>query len=128
MQPSTSYANQTYWSDPKQFADQISLLPIAPAALADALEEFLIHHAAARAIGFGVPDYAEADRGLRTVGRILETAFGRDDRPLTTHRDLPNYLYGTCHDFALLAASTFRANAIEARLRVGFVDYFRSDY
>ena len=127
MPSPANYANHSEWSDPKGFADRLSGLPTSPRALADALEEFVIHHAAARSIGFGVPDYAESDRGARSVARLLGTAIERDGRPLTAHRDLPDYLYGTCHDFALLAASVLRSDGTEARLRVGFVDYFLKD-
>lgn len=124
----TSYADHTDWSDPKLLSDALADLPTTPKELADSLEEFVIHHAAARSLGFGVPNYAESDRALRSVARLLEAAMERDRRPLSMHRDLPNYLYGTCHDFALLAASVFRSNGTEARLRVGFADYFRADY
>lgn len=119
-----SYAEHTIWSDPGAFRPRLLELPSSPVELADALENFLIHHAAARFLKFGVPDYAEADRNLRTVGRLLDMAFARDDRPLTAHRDLPAYLYGTCHDFALIATSLYRSLGIEARLRVGFAGYF----
>ena len=124
--PATTYASHTAWSAPNAFAKQLSSLPSSAVELADALEEFLIHHAAARALGFGVPAYAEVDRGLRSVSRLLEVALSRDARSLSQHRDLANYLYVTCHDFALLAASVFRSGGTEARLRVGFVDYLRA--
>ena len=52
----------------------------------------------------------------------------RDARPLTEHRALTAYLYGTCHDFALLAVSALRERGIPARLRVGFASYFRADH
>ena len=120
-----SYAKHTVWSDPGSFGERLAKLPNDPRDLADSLENFLIHHAAARFLKFGVPNYAESDRNLRTIERLLKTAFERDDRPLSKHRDLPAYLYGTCHDFALFAVSRLRSHGIEARLRVGFVDYFR---
>lgn len=123
----TTYADHTPWSDPGDLADRLAALPADPLAPADGLENFLIHHAAARFLKFGVPDYAERDRGLRTAHRLLATALDRDPRPLSAHRDLPAYLYGSCHDFALLAAGALRSRGIEARLRVGFVDYFRKD-
>lgn len=123
----TTYADHTPWSDPGDLADRLAALPADPLALADGLENFLIHHAAARFLKFGVPDYAERDRGPRTVHRLLAAALDRDPRPLSAHRDLPTYLYGSCHDFALLAAGALRSRGIEARLRVGFVDYFRKD-
>ncbi|WP_108882467.1 transglutaminase domain-containing protein [Anderseniella sp. Alg231-50] len=122
-----SYSQHTAWSDPGPFAGSLNDLPADPGQLANCLENFLIHHAAARSLNFGVPDYAESDRNLRTVERLLQTAMDRDNRPLTEHRKLPAYLYGSCHDFTLIAASKFRSQGIDARLRVGFVDYFRKD-
>jgi hypothetical protein len=114
----------TPWSDPGPHRTLLSELPAAPAALADALEEFVIHHAIARSLGLGVPVEAEPDRNLRQASRLLGEAMQRDARPLTEHRALANYLYGTCHDFALLAASALRERGISARLRVGFASYF----
>lgn len=122
------YAEHTAWSDPGSLSERLAALPTAPRDLADALENFVIHHAAARFLKFGVPDYAEPDRNLRTVERLLGTAFERDSRSLLEQRALSAYLYGTCHDFALIAASVFRSRGIEARLRVGFVDYFRKGH
>lgn len=122
-----SYSQQTAWSDPGRFADCLDDLPADPGELADCLENFLIHHAAARFLNFGVPEYAETDRNLRTVERLFKTAMERDNRPFSAHRQLPAYLYGSCHDFVLIAASKFRSLGIEARLRVGFVDYFRAN-
>ncbi|WP_119169038.1 transglutaminase domain-containing protein [Algihabitans albus] len=119
------YAEQTLWSDPGPLRERLTELPVAPRDLADALENFLIHHVAARFLKFGVPEEAEPDRNLRTVEKLLTAAFARDARPLSQQRELSAYLYGSCHDFALLAASVFRFNGIAARLRVGFVDYFR---
>jgi len=121
----TSYARHTVWSDPGPFRERLEALPSDPRDLADSLENFVIHHAAARFLKFGVPHHAESDRNLRTVKRLVATAFDRDHRPLSQQRALSAYLYGTCHDFALLAASVFRSRGVEARLRVGFVDYFR---
>src|SRR5437868_4629405 len=117
----------TRWSDPQAYCEQLSELPSETAALADALEEFVIHHAIARSLGFGVPATAESDRNLRRVSRLLAAALQRDSRPLTEHRALPNYLYGTCHDFALLAVSLLRERSVPARLRVGFASYFRTE-
>jgi len=117
----------TPWSDPGPHRTRLSELPASPAALADALEEFVIHHAIARSLGFGVPAEAEPDRNLRQASRLLGEAIQRDARPLTEHRALTAYLYGTCHDFALLAASALRERGIPARLRVGFASYFRAD-
>jgi hypothetical protein len=84
----------------------------------------VLHHAIARHMGIRVPEAAEPDRNLRTVARIIETLAARDDRPLTERRHISHYLYGTCHDFALLSAATLRENGVPARLRVGYAGYF----
>jgi hypothetical protein len=114
----------TAWSAPGPWQARLRELPREPAAIADALEDFLIHHAIARAVGFGVPREAEPDRNLRTVARLLAAAVARDPRELTQHRALPNYLYGTCHDFALLSVAALRERGVPARLRVGYAGYF----
>jgi hypothetical protein len=121
-------SQQTEWSDPGAHAARLGELPRDPAAIADALEEFVIHHMIARQIGFPVPDYAESDRSLRRASLLLETLLQRDARSLAIHRDLPNYLYVTCRDFALLAISALRAQGIPARLRAGFASYFKAGY
>ncbi|WP_424630539.1 transglutaminase domain-containing protein [Bradyrhizobium sp. SYSU BS000235] len=117
-------SQQTEWSDPAAHHARLGELPSEPAAIADALEEFVIHHAVARQIGFPVPAYAEDDRSLRRSALLLDTLLQRDARPLSIHRDLPDYLYVTCRDFALLAITALRAQGIPARLRAGFASYF----
>lgn len=120
------YIPQTVWSDPKQHSRALEEAPENLVDLADFIDRFLIHHAVARSLGFGVPAEAEGDRNLRTVERLLDAAFQRDMRPLSEIRKLPAYLYGTCHDFALLSVSVLRSRGIPARLRAGFAGYFRS--
>ena len=114
----------TPWSDPGRWRSRLSELPSDPTVIPDALENFVIHHAIARHMGIGVPEAAEPDRNLRSVERIIEALVGRDNRPLTEHRHISNYFYGTCHDFALLAAGTLRHYGVPARLRVGYAGYF----
>ncbi|MEH2513589.1 hypothetical protein V1291_004943 [Nitrobacteraceae bacterium AZCC 1564] len=127
--PGTSVdSQQTQWSDPGAHAARLSELPPDPVGIADALEEFVIHHAIARQIGFPVPANAEGDRGLRRSELLLEEAIQRDASPLTEHRALADYLYVTCRDFALLAISALRARGIPARLRAGFASYFNAGY
>jgi hypothetical protein len=114
----------TAWSDPGRWRARLRELPNDPAAIPDALENFVIHHAIARAMGSGVPAGAEPDRNLRSLARLIGAAVGRDSRPLTEHRHLPDYLYVTCRDFALLAAGALRESGVPAQLRVGYASYF----
>ena len=116
----------TPWSDPRTHQARVRELPGEAATLPDVLEGFVIHHAIARALGYGVPPAAEGDRNLRLASHLLGEAVQRDPRPLTEHRALSNYLYCTCHDFALLAASALREHGVPARLRVGCASYFRA--
>ncbi len=124
----SSDAEHTYWSDPGALRSRLAELPSEPLMLPDALENCVIHHAIARAIGFGVPATAELDRDLRTAARLLDALVRRDERALSQHRALSDYLYGTCHDFALLATSVLREAGVPARLRVGCASYFRAGY
>lgn len=128
MRTTPADTQQTEWSDPGAHHARLSELPSEPAAIADALEEFVIHHAVARQIGFPVPAYAEDDRSLRRSALLLDTLLQRDARPLSIHRDLPDYLYVTCRDFALLAITALRAQGIPARLRAGFASYFNKGH
>jgi Transglutaminase-like superfamily len=114
----------TLWSDPQTHRARLLELPADAAALPDVLEGFVIHHVIARALGSGVPPAAEKDRNLRLVSHLIGEAVQRDPRSLAKHRALSDYLYCTCHDFALLAASTLRERGIPARLRVGYASYF----
>ena len=125
-QESDPYAAQTVWSDPLHRRAPHAELPADPRLLPDCLGGFVIHHAVARALGFGVPEAAEGDRDLRKVSKLLDAALARDPRPLAAQRSVAAYLYGTCHDFALIAASVLRAHGVPARLRVGFAGYFLS--
>jgi hypothetical protein len=115
----------TRWSAPGAQRERLSELPSSPTALADVLENFVTIYGSAKARGLDVSREAEEDRNLRSVARLLETACARDPRPLTARRAAADYLYGTCHDFALLAASALRESGIAARLRVGFASYLR---
>ena len=64
----------TWWSDPEHHAPRLSELPQAPAAIADALEEFVIPAVVARLLGFDVPSAAQRDRGARRVALLLGEA------------------------------------------------------
>jgi hypothetical protein len=50
-----TYASHSPWTDPGEHRHRLAELPGGPAELPDALEQFVIHHAAARAVGYGVP-------------------------------------------------------------------------
>lgn len=122
--PSLDHAAHTAYSEPGELREALCALPSQPIALADAIEEFMIHHSVARQLGFGVPAACEGDRSLRQVRALLGAALVRDSRPLAEHRALPAYLYVTCRDFALLAAARLREARVPARLRVGAAAYF----
>lgn len=119
-----SHIVQTAWSNPGGFSRRLAELPSEPHALATALENILIHVGIAHAEGSGVPERARNDASARTLFRLLETAVARDPRPLTERRAPTDLLYGTCRDFALFAAGALRSAGVEARIRVGFADYF----
>jgi hypothetical protein len=128
MEADAADRRHTWWSDPEAHRPRLRELPAEPAAIADGIEEFVIHHAVARLLGFGVPVAAERDRELRRASRLLDEALCRDSRPLTEHRAIADYVYVTCRDFALLAASALRERGVPARLRAGFASYFRPGY
>lgn len=123
-----SHTVQTAWSDPGVFSTNLAALPTEPAALADALENVMIHVGTAYAEGLGVPDAAKGDASARSLSKLLDIALSRDPRPLTERREPADLLYVTCHDFALFAVGILRKAGVEARIRVGFADYFSGDF
>ncbi len=123
-----NYTSHSAWSQVDAHQHALKYLPDDLTSLADSLENFMVHHAAAEGMGITVPEYAETDKNLRSVEKLLSTLLARDDRPLTEKRELPNYLYCTCHDFSLIAAATLRSRAVPARLRVGFVNYLTNNF
>ncbi|HUK07278.1 MAG TPA: transglutaminase-like domain-containing protein [Stellaceae bacterium] len=118
------YARHTLWSDPGAFRAALNELPAEPDAIADALEQFVMHPTAAVALGCDIPMGAEADKNLRSAERLIEAAINRGGGPLTQARAANHYLFGTCRDFALLAAAILREHGVPARLRVGYASYF----
>jgi hypothetical protein len=52
----------TPWSDPGDLQARLGELPSDPAAIPDALENFVIRHAIARHMGLGVPEAALVGR------------------------------------------------------------------
>ena len=123
-----SHIVQTAWSNPGGLSSRLAELPSEPRALATALENILIHLGVAHADGSGVPERAREDASARTLSRLLEIALARDPRPLSERRDPADLLYGTCHDFALFAVGVLRMAGVEARIRVGFADYFSKGF
>jgi hypothetical protein len=113
----------TWWSGPGTGV-RLQALSDEPAVIADSMERFVIHHAVARQIGVGVPAHAEADRSLRRTFFLLGEALRRDSRSLSDRRDIADYLFVTCRDFALVAISILRERGIPARLRAGFASCF----
>jgi hypothetical protein len=63
------------WSNPGDLQAGLQELPSDPAAIPDALENFVIRHDIARHVGLGVPEAAEPDRNLRTLHRILDVCW-----------------------------------------------------
>jgi hypothetical protein len=116
-------AVHTRWSNPGAHKLRLAEFPATPQALPDALEGLVIHVFVARSRGFQIPAGVEGDRYLRRTERLLDTALERDGRALIEPRDVPNRLFGNCHDFALLAVSRLRESSVPARLRVGFATY-----
>ncbi|MEM6463474.1 MAG: hypothetical protein AAF724_16330 [Pseudomonadota bacterium] len=123
-----SYATHTVWSNPGFHRSTLFELPDTPDRIADALENFMIHHATAQLLEIRVPEIARRDRQCQSVERLLDAALSRNRGNVRTQRALGEYLYVGSREFALTAASILRSLGIEARLRVGFVDYLSHGY
>ena len=114
------------WSAPRAQHAALRDLMRTPEELPEVLTNFLTVYGSAKARGVTVPLFSEEDRNLRSASNLLKVATERDQRPFSTRREVPNYIFGTCRDFGLLAASALRESGIAARLRVGFANYLRA--
>ena len=96
-----------------------------PELIARWISSFMQHPRGAESKERGFTTEQAVDLELRSVTEILAVAVERN----LLEGDTTQIKVGElCRDFAILAASGFRARGIPARLRVGFADYIVPDF
>jgi hypothetical protein len=121
----TFYASQSIYSEPGQYREILMQGGGEPGAIARWISSFMQHPRGAESKERGFTPEQAADLGLRSVNEILAVAVKRN---LFEGDATQAKIGGLCRDFAILAASGFRARGIPARLRVGFADYIVPDF
>jgi hypothetical protein len=125
MSASGYYSQHSAWSNPGSFVEALSPLSADLYGLSRAIDAIIRHPVNASPIPFS--QMQREDLLLRSAYELLNKA---DERGIlnVASPDLALKVGGVCRDFALLAVSALRQVGIAARLRVGFANYFTSDF
>lgn len=118
------YASQSVYSEPGPYREALRRGGDSPELIARWISSFMQHPRGndSKAQGFTIKQTVDLE--LRSVTEILAAAA---ERGLLYGNTTQIKVGGLCRDFAILAASSFRARGIPARLRVGFADYIVPD-
>ena len=116
----TFYVTQSAYSEPGPQLDTLIRGGGEPNQIARWINSFMQHPRGPQSRNDGFTPEQVRDLRLRTVWEILGVAEKRDPMGGKT---AGTKVGGLCRDFAIVAASWFRARGIPARLRVGFADY-----
>ena len=116
----TFYASQSIYSDPGPYHETLIHGGGDPGSIARWISSFMQHPRGAESEERGFTPEQIADLELRSVAEFLAAAV---ERNLLEGDATEAKIGGLCRDFAILAASGFRARGVPARLRVGFADY-----
>ncbi len=115
-----SYARQSVYSDPGEFAHLFDAVPADVAGISAVAQNVIVHYRAA-GITFQGQRLAEVDS--RWLRRILEVDQGRHHAALEVPRQEDQRVAGCCRDFTLFAVGALRHHGIPARSRAGFAAY-----
>jgi hypothetical protein len=107
-------------TDPGEHAALLAELPSAPGALAERIQNVLLHEHWAPAYGQELSPQRRSGSQLRRVAEMLARLETFAPRPPEQR------LVGVCRHFTLLAVAAFRAHGIPARARCGFGAYFNA--
>lgn len=121
------YSGQSVITDPKQYVNELDVLPDDPGELLKIVQGLVIHGALGELYDVNFSKKQSVEELLRTVPQMLEAVFKLDSRSLTEARPPKQRLVGMCRDFSLLLVAFLRHKKIPARVRVGFANYFDSD-
>ncbi|MGO2821720.1 MAG: transglutaminase domain-containing protein [Brachybacterium tyrofermentans] len=120
------WARHTPTSDPGRFATLLDGVDPDHAEIGPVVRTLLAHY---RAQAEDLPATSRHDVDLRWVEEML--AVDQQRHPglaLSAHREIGERLQGCCRDHTLLAVSILRHHGVPARSRVGFADYFLTDW
>lgn len=119
---SFDYCQQTYMSDPRDYASLFDDLPDDISSLCKAVQGTYIHYYTVKSNHPALHGrLKEVD--TRRLDLILKRMMELDSRPLMEKRPREKRFIGCCRDASLLLCAMLRHKGIPARLRIGFAKY-----
>jgi hypothetical protein len=122
--PLDFYAQLSFMTAPREYADLFSDLPDEIPALCRVVQGLLLHQYWAGAYGYSIPAARASEYQIRDVAGKLSRIMELDERPLIEPRPPARRLVGNCRDYAVLLTAMLRFKGIPARTRCGFGAYF----
>jgi hypothetical protein len=119
------YAQQSAYSDPRQYAQLLDPLPADIREMAAVIRNLIVHY---RADGVDLSPQHLAEIDHRWIDRMLETDQRRFEQPLDRPRPVAERVAGCCRDFSLLTVAALRHRGVPARTRIGFANYFEPGF
>ncbi|TDO52599.1 transglutaminase superfamily protein [Kribbella sp. VKM Ac-2527] len=116
-----SFAAQSAYSNPGEYAALLDVLPSDVAGITDVVRNVLIHY---RGGGIEFTGERLEEINHRWIDDLLATDQRRNGTPLATPREPADRVAGCCRDYTLLTVSALRHKGIPARSRIGFAPYF----
>lgn len=122
-----NYTNQSIITNPARFEKEYKNLPNTPTELLEIVQNLIIHGEHGNLYGILFSNQQSEEELLRTVFQMLEKIMRINSQSLTIPREPKQRLVGMCRDYSLLLVSFLRYQGYNARMRVGFANYFKSE-
>ncbi len=124
MDIATYYTEQSFITEPGQYAYLYEDLPHDITGLCEVVQGLIIHYRGGDMFHYTIPEQRLTEVDTRYVADILERIQELDNRPLSEERQPERRFVGCCRDFSTLFCSMARYRGIPTRVRAGFATYF----
>ncbi|MGM0123180.1 excinuclease ABC subunit A [Enterococcus sp. AZ194] len=122
-----NFLKQSIITEPKEFIQKFDNLPTTIEKLVLCVQNLVIHAEHEKLYGVRFSKKQTDEELLRTAYQMLQKIEQISNKPLSTLREPNMRLVGMCRDYCLLVVSFLRSQEIQARIRVGFANYFKTD-
>lgn len=122
------YTQQSFITDPGEYAYLYENLPHDIDGLCRVVQGLIIHYRGGKLFDYVIPGQRKTEIDTRYVPDMLARIQELDNRPLTEERPPDRRFVGCCRDFATLFCSMARYYGIPTRTRVGFATYFNPTF
>lgn len=124
----TYYTEQSFITDPGEYAYLYENLPHDIDGLCRVVQGLIIHYRGGEMFDYTIPEARKVEIDTRYVPKMLARIQELDNRPLTEGRPPERRFVGCCRDFATLFCSMARYRGIPTRTRAGFATYFNTAF